>query len=131
MRSQDRPPALQHNVFPSGLQVTQHSRLLENNATLARLIAMRNPNIDPINIMQVRARGCGGLQQCLQCLAVSASCIASRPYLHHDAHQVQVAPSLRGHMHCPPALLHAPLRTRASQHVLSTEACIGVALLLV
>lgn len=33
-------------------------------------------------------------------------------------------------MHCPAALQHAPLHTKACQHVPSTEACSGVALLL-
>lgn len=35
------------------LAVTGHSRLLEDNAKLRRLIEMRNPYIDPINILQV------------------------------------------------------------------------------
>jgi hypothetical protein len=35
------------------LQVTGHSRLLETNPSLRCLIEMRNPYIDPINILQV------------------------------------------------------------------------------
>lgn len=35
------------------LEVTGHTRLLEDNARLRRLIEMRNPYIDPINILQV------------------------------------------------------------------------------
>eukprot|EP00803_Ostreobium_quekettii_P004722 evm.model.scf_1239.2 EVM.evm.TU.scf_1239.2 scf_1239:18112-24821(+) len=35
------------------LQLTGHTRLCENNPTLRRLIEMRNPYIDPINILQV------------------------------------------------------------------------------
>lgn len=34
-------------------QVTGHHRLLETNPALRRLIEMRNPYIDPINILQV------------------------------------------------------------------------------
>lgn len=34
------------------LEVTGHQRLCENNATLRHLIQMRNPYIDPINILQ-------------------------------------------------------------------------------
>ena len=33
--------------------VTEHARLCENNPTLRRLIEMRNPYIDPINILQI------------------------------------------------------------------------------
>lgn len=33
--------------------VTGHSRLCDNNPTLRRLIEMRNPHVDPINVMQV------------------------------------------------------------------------------
>lgn len=36
-------------------QVTGHHRLLETNPALRRLIEMRNPYIDPINILQVGA----------------------------------------------------------------------------
>lgn len=39
-------------------QVTGHHRLLETNPALRRLIEMRNPYIDPINILQVRAVVC-------------------------------------------------------------------------
>lgn len=35
-------------------QVTGHERLLDSNPTLRKLINMRNPYIDPINILQVR-----------------------------------------------------------------------------
>lgn len=35
------------------LAVTGHERLLANNPTLKQLLAMRNPYIDPINILQV------------------------------------------------------------------------------
>lgn len=35
------------------LLVTGHSRLCDNNPTLRRLIEMRNPHVDPINVMQV------------------------------------------------------------------------------
>ena len=35
------------------LQVTGHQHLCQNNPTLRRLIEMRNPFIDPINILQV------------------------------------------------------------------------------
>jgi phosphoenolpyruvate carboxylase len=47
--------------------VTGHARLLEDNAALRRLIEMRNPYIDPINILQVgggriwRFEGAAGL----------------------------------------------------------------------
>ena len=41
-------------VCPVPSKVTGHCRLLETNATLKRLIEMRNPYIDPINILQVR-----------------------------------------------------------------------------
>jgi phosphoenolpyruvate carboxylase len=34
-------------------QVTGHQHLCQNNPTLRRLIEMRNPYIDPINIFQV------------------------------------------------------------------------------
>jgi hypothetical protein len=34
-------------------QVTGHKKLLETNLALRRLIEMRNPYIDPINILQV------------------------------------------------------------------------------
>jgi len=34
--------------------VTGHHHLLDTNPTLRRLIEMRNPYIDPINILQVR-----------------------------------------------------------------------------
>jgi hypothetical protein len=51
------------------LQVTGHHRLLETNPALRRLIEMRNPYIDPINILQVGfvQQGCcliWMLQQC-------------------------------------------------------------------
>ncbi|KAI7840424.1 hypothetical protein COHA_005854 [Chlorella ohadii] len=35
------------------LMVTGHARLEDNNPTLRRLIEMRNPHVDPINVMQV------------------------------------------------------------------------------
>jgi hypothetical protein len=35
------------------LEVSGHKQLLQHNPTLRRLIQMRNPYIDPINIMQV------------------------------------------------------------------------------
>ncbi|KXZ56618.1 hypothetical protein GPECTOR_1g557 [Gonium pectorale] len=35
------------------LKVTGHEKLLANNPTLRKLIHMRNPYIDPINILQV------------------------------------------------------------------------------
>jgi phosphoenolpyruvate carboxylase len=38
---------------PAHTQVTGHQRLLETNPGLRRLIEMRNPYIDPINILQV------------------------------------------------------------------------------
>jgi hypothetical protein len=41
--------------------VTGHHRLLETNPALRRLIEMRNPYIDPINILQV-----GHPAQCVQ-----------------------------------------------------------------
>ena len=44
-------------------QVTGHQRLCENNPTLRRLIEMRNPSIDPINIMQVSVAACSCLQR--------------------------------------------------------------------
>lgn len=37
----------------SSLQIADHGRLCENNTTLRHLIEMRNPYIDPINILQV------------------------------------------------------------------------------
>jgi len=37
------------------MQVTGHQHLCQNNPTLRRLIEMRNPYIDPINIFQVLA----------------------------------------------------------------------------
>lgn len=35
------------------MAVTEHGRLCENNPTLRRLIEMRNPYIDPINVLQI------------------------------------------------------------------------------
>ncbi|KAL4519094.1 hypothetical protein Ndes2526A_g00199 [Nannochloris sp. 'desiccata'] len=35
------------------LSITGHARLGENNTTLRHLIAMRNPHVDPLNVMQV------------------------------------------------------------------------------
>jgi len=43
------------------LEVTGHTRLLEDNARLRRLIEMRNPYIDPINILQVLGCVCACL----------------------------------------------------------------------
>lgn len=43
-------------TFGWGLwQVTRHHKLLQNNHMLRHLIEMRNPFIDPINILQVPA----------------------------------------------------------------------------
>ena len=39
-------------LWPS-LQVTGHNKLLQTNQALRRLIEMRNPYIDPINVLQV------------------------------------------------------------------------------
>lgn len=36
--------------------VTGHARLGDNNPTLRRLIEMRNPHVDPINVMQASPR---------------------------------------------------------------------------
>lgn len=36
------------------LMVTGHARLGDHNPTLRRLIEMRNPHVDPINVVQVR-----------------------------------------------------------------------------
>jgi len=41
------------NTVKAILEVTGHTQLLANNPTLRRLLAMRNPYIDPINILQV------------------------------------------------------------------------------
>ena len=44
-------------------QLTGHSRLMENNKTLRRLIQMRNPYVDPLNTLQIeilRRLGRGG-----------------------------------------------------------------------
>lgn len=35
------------------LKVSGHSRLMETNKTLRRLIQMRNPYVDPINTLQI------------------------------------------------------------------------------
>ena len=42
------------------LDVMGQKTLLANNPTLARLIQMRNPYVDPINILQVSMGGQGG-----------------------------------------------------------------------
>jgi len=47
----------------SVVQVTGHQRLCQNNPTLRRLIEMRNPYIDPINILQVRIPFLSGQQR--------------------------------------------------------------------
>ncbi len=41
--------------MPLLVQVTGHNRLLERNTPLKRLIEMRNPYIESINILQVCA----------------------------------------------------------------------------
>lgn len=41
------------HVDAAAAQVTGHNKLLETNPALRRLIEMRNPYIDPINILQV------------------------------------------------------------------------------
>jgi len=41
------------NCIESLIKLTGHSRLMENNKTLRRLIQMRNPYVDPLNTLQI------------------------------------------------------------------------------
>lgn len=58
-------------------QVTGHHRLLEDNVALRRLIEMRNPYIDPINILQVRRASRLLALGCLRLLLVPAAAAAA------------------------------------------------------
>ncbi len=62
-------------------EVTRHQRLLQTNPALRRLIEMRNPYIDPINILQVR---------CAHALAAAAALVCTlsgqRPHAPVDMH---------------------------------------------
>lgn len=42
-----------HSFVQAVLQVSGHKALLQHSPTLQKLIEMRNPYIDPINVMQV------------------------------------------------------------------------------
>jgi hypothetical protein len=57
------------------LQVTGHHKLLETNPALRRLIEMRNPYIDPINILQVRP--CCIWRWCMHYITIGSSTIFS------------------------------------------------------
>jgi phosphoenolpyruvate carboxylase len=63
------------------LDVTRHARLLEGNAPLERSIAVRNPYIDPIHLLQVellrRNREQPGDPQLLRALRITINGIAS------------------------------------------------------
>jgi phosphoenolpyruvate carboxylase len=65
--------------------VTGHHRLLETNPALRRLIEMRNPYIDPINILQVGGLGWwsaapGSVSACVRgLLKAHCCCLLSLP----------------------------------------------------
>ena len=86
------------------LQVTGHQHLCQNNPTLRRLIEMRNPFIDPINILQVSASfppACSGncvrhrgplwlLVRCQVCALMRLATVPAVAFTNHIPYREQV-----------------------------------------
>ena len=70
-----------HTTVDAMLQVTGHERLLEHNRVLRRSIDVRNPYVDPVNLVQVeilcRLRRAGDDARLLDALLVTVNGIAA------------------------------------------------------
>lgn len=84
------------------LMVTGHARLGDNNPTLRRLIEMRNPHVDPINVVQVQQLSVG-----FRCGRKGlGSCLGADPVFRLEACGLQPAPSALMLPHTHPHTSH-------------------------